>query len=29
MTTKLWLIGFKVLWHLARLAIWAYPKLVG
>lgn len=29
MTVQLWLAGFKVVFHLARLANWLYPKLVG
>lgn len=29
MHVQLWLAGFKVAFHLTRLAIWAYPKLVG
>lgn len=29
MNQKLWLAGFMCLWHMARLANWLYPKLVG
>lgn len=29
MYARLWLAGYMVAFHLARLAIWLYPKLVG
>lgn len=29
MSPRLWLAGYMVVFHLARLANWLYPKLVG
>lgn len=29
MYVQLWLTGYMVAFHLCRLAVWAYPKLVG